>query len=317
METVFSISELLLSMIAIILFVALFVGLVKPSKIMFWSNKPSRLKVFGWWVISTFALSILLSILDSVRLNSVTDEEKIESAKDLIQKQRYKEAISSLNSLDSFNLESRQLSNFADSLFKIENAQRQLLLDQKEQERIVLESKAQKELDILEVEQLKEQLITELKSLRNGVDFTSYRGSIEKLELELVLLGSWAKIVLDAESSENNEVKSLASKLRAKLGEVQIKEFPKLRKEYGRIMGKKLWENDLVVSTNGTGHRYINFSGGLFAANKNKKDFQSLKQKELIMFRFKQSRYRWYEKEKEYTYYEMDVDKDSDLMEFR
>jgi len=56
---------------------------------------------------------------------------------------------------------------------------------------------------------------------------------------------------------------------------MQTKEFPILRKEYGKIIANKMWENDIEVTTIGTGRRYINFSGGIFAANKNKKEFQT------------------------------------------
>jgi len=89
-----------------------------------------------------------------------------------------------------------------------------------------------------------------------------------------------------------------------------------MRKEYGKILSQNLWENDITVSTNGTGNRYINFTGSLFAANKNKKDFQEQMVSELSMYRFKQSRYKWYEEQGNYTYYEISKEKDSDLMLF-
>jgi len=37
---------------------------------------------------------------------------------------------------------------------------------------------------------------------------------------------------------------------------------------------------------------------------------------ELSMYRFKQSRYKWYKEQGNYTYYEISKEKDSDLMLF-
>lgn len=77
-----------------------------------------------------------------------------------------------------------------------------------------------------------------------------------------------------------------------------------------------MWENDIEVSVTGTNRKYINFTGGIFAANKNKKVFQQRVQEVLNMFRFKQSRYRWYKGESEYTYYTIYKGKDADLFSF-
>jgi hypothetical protein len=77
-----------------------------------------------------------------------------------------------------------------------------------------------------------------------------------------------------------------------------------------------MWENDIEVSANGTGKKYVNFSGGVFAANKNKQEFQTQVQEVLNMFRFNQARYRWYKEESEYTYYTMYEGKDSEPVTF-
>ncbi|ADV48762.1 hypothetical protein Celal_1450 [Cellulophaga algicola DSM 14237] len=95
-----------------------------------------------------------------------------------------------------------------------------------------------------------------------------------------------------------------------------MREFPILRKEYAKIIAKKIWENDIDVTSSSRGNRYINFSGGVFAANKNKQEFQEQVNEVLKMFRFNQSRYRWYKGADEYTYYTIYEGKDSDLMSF-
>ena len=149
----------------------------------------------------------------------------------------------------------------------------------------------------------KEQFERELKSINEGIEFSKYRESIESMQIELVLFGTWANLIEEGENSDNPELKSLAKKLKSKVINIQATEFPKLRKEYAKVVAKKMWENDIEVSANGTGSRYINFTGGIFAGNKNKQDFQNQLHEVLTMFRFKQSRYRWYEGEDEYTYW--------------
>jgi hypothetical protein len=44
------------------LVIALIVGLVNPSLILFWSKKPTRLKVFGWWFLGTVVASVLATM---------------------------------------------------------------------------------------------------------------------------------------------------------------------------------------------------------------------------------------------------------------
>lgn len=77
-----------------------------------------------------------------------------------------------------------------------------------------------------------------------------------------------------------------------------------------------MWVNDIEVSGSGSSTIYINFTGGLFAANKNKQDFQEQVHSVLNQFRFKQSMYRWYKGQDEYTYYTIFQGNDKDLVRF-
>ena len=108
------------------------------------------------------------------------------------------------------------------------------------------------------------------------------------------------------------EVIKLGVKLKSKVSKIQTKEFPNLRKKYAKIVAQIMWESDIDVSVNGTGKKYINFAGAVFATNKNKKDFQIKLQEVLEMYRFNQARYRWYKGEREYTYYTIFEGKDSE-----
>ena len=83
----------------------------------------------------------------------------------------------------------------------------------------------------------KEQLERELKAVNDGVDFSSYRETIESLQIELVLFSTWGNIINDGENSEDPEIKKLAKQLKPKVVRMQVKEFPILRKEYAKLVG--------------------------------------------------------------------------------
>ena len=280
------------------LFIVFIVGLLKPALILRWTNKPTRLKVFGYWMLATFLIGMLGFVTES-------DEEKakssIKTAQTAIEKENYENAISSLEEIDKDNplfSEAQELLHKADSL----NRKR------KEAEG----KRAEKEEKLKQ----KEQLEREIASIDDGVDFSTYRGSVESLQMELILFGTWADIITKGENSDNLEIQSLAKRLRPKVIRLQLKEFPKLRDEYAKVVNRNMWENDIDVYANGTGNRYINFSGGIFATNKNKKDFQEQLYEVLTMFRFNQARYRWYKEADKYTYWTMYKGKDSDLITF-
>jgi rRNA maturation endonuclease Nob1 len=169
-----------------------------------------------------------------------------------------------------------------------------------------------------EDEKIKEQLLREIESIDKGIDFSTYHNAskIEILQLELALFNAWASTIKNGEVSGDVEVQGLAKKLKIKVSNIQIKEFPLLRKQYVKIMAKLLWEEDIEVSANGTSSKYINITGGIFAANKNKQDFQNTIHEVLKQFRFNQSRYRWYKGDDQYTYYTIYEGKDSDLVIF-
>jgi hypothetical protein len=295
----------ILGLLSFALFIALIVGLVKPALVLRWTNKPTRLKVFGYWILATFVVGII-----GVATESDEDRAKssIEAAKNYIEQEKYSSAISNLEDIDKENplySEAQILLQKADSLSKMTE----------EEKRLAQEMEAKKAAEEEKLQQ-KEQLEREIKSINDGVDFSTYRGTVDALQMELVLFGTWADIIEKGENSDDPEIQKLAKQLKPKVVNLQVREFPRLRKEYADVVAKKMWENDIEVYANGTGNRYINFSGGLFAANKNKKDFQEQLHEILTMFRFNQSRYRWYKGADEYTYWTIYEGKDSQLVTF-
>ncbi|CAM3330754.1 DUF1761 domain-containing protein [Zobellia roscoffensis] len=294
-----------LGFLTLALFIALIVGLIKPSIILRWSKKPTRLKVIGFWFIGFIGLGV-------IAIATANKEEmaksNIESANKYIKEGKYENAISDLKNIEEDNplyQEAQELLQKTDSLSKLTEEEK-LLAEQAELAKAKEEEKLKQ----------KEQLERELKAVNNGVDFSNYRETIESLQIELVLFSTWGNIINDGEKSEDPEIQKLAKQLKPKVVKMQVKEFPILRKEYAKIVAKKMWENDIEVSTSSRGNRHINFSGGVFAANKNKQEFQEQVNEVLTMFRFNQSRYRWYKGEDEYTSYTMYEGKDSELMIF-
>jgi hypothetical protein len=271
--------------------------MISPLSIKKWSKNPSRLKIFGIWFIANFTLWIFFAM----SIPNETTNEKITSARENLVKGNYqlvKSELSEIKPTDTFYKEAQIILKQADSLNTIKEVS--LKLNEEEKDRID------------NVEQLKR----ELNSIDKGIDFSTYRGSIEALQMELVLFGSWAKIIKENEKFENEEIKSLTKSLKNKVMKMQIVEFPLLRKGYAKVVANKMWENDVDVYSSGTDEKYINFSGGIFAANRNKKEFHNQLTEILTMFRFNQARYRWYKGADEYTYWAMYEGKDSELVTF-
>lgn len=186
--------------------------------------------------------------------------------------------------------------------------------EQKEKELLKTEKHAEEEND--ESIYNKKQLKKEIESIDKGIEIGE-GNNIESLQMDIVLFSLWAKLITDAENSKDEETKELGKRLKSKVLKIQVVGFPKLREKYTEIISNKLWENDIDVYSNGSSKKYINFTGGVFARNKNKQDFQNQVNEVLLMFRFKQSRYRWYKGDNEYTYYTIFQGKDSDLVKLK
>jgi len=162
--------------------------------------------------------------------------------------------------------------------------------------------------------QLTAQLKREVASFDKPFDGSTYRGTIESIQMEVVLFSVWANIVDEGMNSKNAADKKLALALKNKAAARQIKEFPKMRKAYADIVATKLWENNVYVTIQGTKNSIINLTGGLFANNKNIADTQTKLIEILTQLRFKEVRYRWYKDESEFNYYKVESPKDADVV---
>lgn len=160
---------------------------------------------------------------------------------------------------------------------------------------------------------LESRLKKELESIKDGVDFSTYRGEIVNLQLAVVLFSAWGEMVREGLNSSNPEEVKLATELKRLVVKTQVKELPKLRKNYIEVARGKLWESNIDVSGGGKSHTVINLTGRSFFNNKNKSDVQGTISSILQQLRFKRSNYRAYAGQDEYDYYTIDSPQDSEL----
>lgn len=165
-------------------------------------------------------------------------------------------------------------------------------------------------------EELNEQLKREIASFKKPFDNKTYDGTVDAIQIEIVLFGVWADLIKKGENSTLDENVKLAKELKTKVVNLQAKEFPFIRQRYGKIIANKMWEHDITIKTIGTGNTILDLTGATFATNKNIKEFQTTLHEILTMFRFKQTRYRWYKGADEYTYYNLESSSDKELVTF-
>jgi hypothetical protein len=87
-----------------------------------------------------------------------------------------------------------------------------------------------------------------------------------------------------------------------------------MRKEYGNLVAKTLWEHDIDVKVYGQSYGTIEFVGALFAANKNIKDTHATLFEMLKLLRFDRANYKWYEYDSNYSYYTIESNADNEII---
>ena len=160
------------------------------------------------------------------------------------------------------------------------------------------------------------QLRREIISLED-FDGDTYKESVASLQLEIVLFAAWANIINKAEASAEQEINNLGKDLKEKVRQVQVKEFPLMRKSYGEIFDTTLWEHNIDIKVYGTHNNIIELTGVLFADNKNIKDTQTTIQEMLKLLRFDRVNYKWYEYDDEYTYFSLESYNDNEIIEIK
>jgi len=248
------------------------------------------MKRFSGFILSVF-IFLIISCEDTASNKAVVD-----SAILLIESESFNEAIELLNTIkksSSFYDESQKYKSLADSLNK---------------EKI---KRLKEERDLAN---LLQELSATARMLSDNRNFYHYKGNIKNLYKEIELFDDWRKLINNGLKSNNSEAVELANELMVKVKRVQEREFPLIRQEYIRIAAQLKWEDDIEVYAYGEQNQRIQFAGGLFAANRNKKKFNDNFQEELIMFRFESATYRWYRGDTDPTKFMLYTGFDTDLV---
>ncbi|AWW31816.1 hypothetical protein DN752_17700 [Echinicola strongylocentroti] len=144
-------------------------------------------------------------------------------------------------------------------------------------------------------------------------DKTSW-DSLEELIDDMILLDNIEMRIKKAlEHINYTGIQKEIDSIKATAPSIQKNKFPLLRKEYGRLLGKQLWRENIDVEVKARNSTTITLIGGFFASNANIEDSQ----KELVEFleklRFKRSEYKWSEVDEKYTYYSIYSKEDKEI----
>ncbi len=143
----------------------------------------------------------------------------------------------------------------------------------------------------------------------------SRKANIDDLgDAELLTFTGYATLATNGQKMDDKDVKTLADAFAKQLSQLQIHEFPLMRKQYSDAVATKMWENDVKVRSYGAGNKTLELIAAVFAANANKKTIQQTIEQKVEGLRFTQVNYKWYDGDDQYTYYKLTVPKDGDLV---
>jgi hypothetical protein len=174
--------------------------------------------------------------------------------------------------------------------------------------------KQKEEAKLAQIEEKKKKIQKEIDSLNKPFDGSNFRGSLLSMQLELALFSSYATIAQEGKKHFDIGVQNLAKELEKKISQLQVSEFPKLRKAFAEMIDKEMWEYNMDVVIGGTSNKSITFTAGMFANNANIKEIHGTLQEALTLFRFNRANYKWYKYDDEYTYFNIKSESDSKVM---
>jgi hypothetical protein len=154
-------------------------------------------------------------------------------------------------------------------------------------------------------------LLNDLKMSLKSIK--SFNPSKYDKEVTIGFFENWGEIIREAENNKIDSIKKMGRELKEIVVKIQKEELPMLRYLYAKNLKEKLWENNIDVKEFGKNSTTLEFIGGFFANNKNKKDFQNEIRDIVHKLRFKQVNYKWIEFDEEYTYYTMNTKNDEEL----
>jgi hypothetical protein len=152
--------------------------------------------------------------------------------------------------------------------------------------------------------------------LREIENFSSNvgRGDVSYLMAEVDIFNEAAPYTKPTDTAGKEE-KKYCAQLKKKLQALQIKEFPKLRKDWIEYSKNLLWKHNIDVSSLGNKNKNVLFVGGYFADNANIQQTYEQLRPALAKLRFKRIVFRWYKDADDGTQYVMYTDSDDAIIE--
>ncbi len=187
-----------------------------------------------------------------------------------------------------------------------------------EENRIATEAakKAEEEKAIQDEKNAPEELKKLIQDAKDTIKTNKTYSTIDEISTDLAIVnGFFGQKIKDYKTQypNNKEIQTLVAQLETTVKNKQIDLFPNLRKNYGKIVGNSLWENNIDVTTYGTGNSTIEFTGYIFASNKNISDSYKEMVDMLKLLRFDRANFKFTDYG-EYTYYTIESLKDGELL---
>lgn len=154
----------------------------------------------------------------------------------------------------------------------------------------------------------------EIKSIKEGTDFTSFYQSKETLANIIVLFKVRARFIKQANEGSSPDDMILAKELESLTKKEQIQEFPKVRKAFFEFIKQDLWKEDVNLKLMGKKNTILDFTGSTFARNKSIAEAQEILNETFNMYRFKRTQYRWSDIAREYTSYDLPSPDDDEII---
>jgi len=170
-------------------------------------------------------------------------------------------------------------------VLQYENKLKQLKDKKDAEEKVKLEEEEKEKL-----ESYRKQIDEEIIRIDKHIASSPYDPSdIKQIQWKLDMLADFYKIIKENDDSKDDKIREKIGILKKKILQFQLREFPILRISLSKIIGSKLWGNNIKVYTYGDGSRNIRFVGGAFLNNSNKTtvwvDYMDI----LERFRFKRA----------------------------
>lgn len=155
-----------------------------------------------------------------------------------------------------------------------------------------------------------EKINKEISSIKN-INLSQYKDTINWIGLEARLFWDYADLIATYKDNKDPKVQNTLKQFKTMVSNLQINEFPKLRKAFIDLTDKNMWEYNIDVIWIWKTYSTIEFIWWIYASNKNIKDQYQIVSDTLKLLRFDKINFKWYKYDDEYTYYEIDSLDDS------